>query len=862
MPALTEAEARKRAGLVTVDSYDVSLDLTVTPVRSRTRIRFRCGDPGAETFAELTGAIGTADGGAGGAALNGASLDPPADGRLRLTGLAAENDLVVEFDVPERVLTRFTDPSDGAEYLLAFAYPTGAPDLFCCFDQPDMLAEVTLSLRAPAGWTCIASGAAVERPPAGEAGTWQFTPVRMRPADFSFAAGAFRLMPVPQGTGDRSKVVLASYGRSAMTQTAAGHLARYCELAGDALVRYERVLGVSCPFPKYDIVAFPDVPYRAATIAGMMIVGEDLLGRLADPDDDFARMIAAHEVAHLWFGCMVGVGWWDDLWLEESLATYVSYHDDAGWAAFSFAEKLRFLRADQLPTTEPLSSPVATMAQATERPNAITYLKGTAIVRQLAALIGDAAVTKGLADYLTKFAEVGTGCLDDLLACWSAASGRDLASWADEWLRSTGVPILSAQLTETPDGKIAALAIAQDLPRTHRIAVALYDWADIAAGARPRLWHRRTVPVEWTGTTTSVPGLAGEPVPAAIIPNAGDRALAQVTLDEGSLAALSEVGFDLGDPLTEAACWSAAWYMVLSGKLAPADYAALVARRLTISSEEGYEDLQPAAAEALLTRAVICANRYLQAAGREEARELIAGAALRAATRPFVTTAMQLVLLAGFAASAQSAAQLGEVRALLDAASARADAASARAELGALADVAADLTVRAALVRALATRGLAEDSDLDALTAADRVSGEALRATAAAGCPDPEAKENAWIAALARDTSQRMGRAHAEGFWVPGQEQLLVGYRDRYFTEALPELNARDAADARGDRVARRLALLLYPAMFPDEVTLAATSAAINRSGTGSMTRRVRTILLEQEAELHTAIAIRTPSEA
>ena len=171
-----------------------------------------------------------------------------------------------------------------------------------------------------------------------------------------------------------------------------------------------------CPSRKYEIVALPDVPFRAASVPGLMLVSEDLLARLADPDDDFAVMIAAHEVAHLWFGALVGMRWWDDLWLEESLATYLSEWTDAGWTSFSYDEKPRALRADELPTTQPVSSPVATMAQARDRPNAITYVKGTAAVRQLAALIGPDTVTRGLADYLTRFADRGSARLDDLIA--------------------------------------------------------------------------------------------------------------------------------------------------------------------------------------------------------------------------------------------------------------------------------------------------------------------------------------------------------------------------------------------------------------------------------------------------------------
>ncbi len=166
MPALTETEARARGALIDVVSYEVFADLTAEPVRSRTEIRFACAEPGAATFAELTATATSA-------VLNGRETGPPDDGRLALPGLAAENTLVVEAEADGDVLTRFTDPADGAGYLLFAGYPTLAPGLFCCFDQVDLTATTTLSLVLPAGWQCLANGPVIGRPEAGQAGRWR-----------------------------------------------------------------------------------------------------------------------------------------------------------------------------------------------------------------------------------------------------------------------------------------------------------------------------------------------------------------------------------------------------------------------------------------------------------------------------------------------------------------------------------------------------------------------------------------------------------------------------------------------------------------------------------------------------------------
>ena len=880
MPALTQSEAQTRAALLSVDSYQVTLDLTAVPVRSRTVVRFRCAAPGSESFAELTAPLGEY-----GAVLNATPLRLPAGGRLRLPGLMADNVLIADCELPEASLTRFTDPS-GGEYLLAFCYPDGAPGLFCCFDQLDLPAPLTLTLRAPAGWSCVANGDLDERPVPGEAGTWRFAPLRMKPLELAFCAGPLRAdggpvpypatVPSPRTPGARRALgsralppavppaiapagpvadtaTLTSYARDSLAGVTAGYLARFCEIATAAVRHYERELGVPCPYRRCAVVALPDAPFRAACVPGLVLVSEDLLARLADPDDDVAAMIAAHEVAHLWFGCLVGMRWWDDTWLEESLATYLSRWTDAGWASFARSEKPRALRADQLPTTQPVSMPAATIAQAVDRANAITYVKGTAVVRQLAALIGTDAVTRGLADYLTRFAPVGSARLGDLVACWSAAAGRDLAGWADAWLRTAGTPRVGVTLAPAPDGTIASITVTQDLPRPHRLGLALYDRDPEAPAGLDRtpgggLRLRRTAMVELAGAETQARELAGEPLPAAVFANAGDWALAHVTIDGRSLSALAEAAFDVGDPLTEAACWNAAWQMVQAGRLRAADYAALVVSRLTAadpaSPAAGWARrglaLTASAAEVLLGRAVTCAERYVPAAKRAAVRALVADGALRAARLPSVSEPLRRTLLAGFATSAQTGAHLAAVRSLLD---------GAGGEAG-------TLTLRATLVRALASHGLASQADLAALVAADPVAGQPLRASCEAARPDPAAKETAWIAALSEQTPQRLARAHAKGIWVPGQEPLLTSYRGRYFSAALPALSERDA---RGDRSARQLAAALFPVTLDERATLAAAGAVLHRGSQpgGQLTGGIRAVLLEQEAELQTTAAVR-----
>ena len=827
MPALTEAEARARAALIDVDSYDVFLDLTADPVRSRTEIRFGCREPGAATFAELTTAA------VPGAMLNGRAVGPPGAGRLGLPGLAAQNVLVVDAEVAYSRggsgLTRFTDPADGAVYLLYMGYPTKSPGVFCCFDQPDLTATTTLSLVLPAGWDCVTNGPVAQRPPAGQPGLWRFGPVRgTRPYDLTIAAGPY--VEEWRGTGGAGGAVSMGVRRRPSLDGAQGvaDIGRFAEMARQALEYYERTLRAPCPYPKYDIAFVPDLNATAISVPGLMLVNEILLARMPDPDDDRVEMVCAHEVSHLWFGCHVSMSWWDDLWQDEAMATYMSYTamTDLGtsadpWAAFCYREKPRAYAADELPGRQPVSSPVDSAADALFRLPALTYSKGAAVIRQLAALIGDDALRAGLTDYMTRFAG-GSANLDDLIACWSRACGRDLAAWADEWLRTEGTSTLRASLVTGPDGTIESLAVEQDAPRTHRIGIGLYDLDET------RLVRRGVVSAEVSGARTVVPSVAGEAVPDALVLNDGDLTYAGIEFGERTLQALAQVAMDVGDPLTEAVCWNAAWQMVTGGSLAAADLVGLIVRRLA--------GMLPAAGlEVLLERAVSCTDLYAPRTERASLRSRIAQACLETAGRAPAGSPRQRALAAGFAASGHSERELELMRSWLTGTS--------------LPDgLGIDADLRGRILRTLSSRGLASDEDLDRLVAADPVAGQRNRATCRAARPDGAAKEAAWTAALAEDQDRRMALAHANGMWVPGQEALLAGYLDRYFGEALPALDGREVD------VMRSLARALYPATLAEPSTLAASSVARDRGG---LSHALRLVVLEQEAILRSVLVAR-----
>jgi aminopeptidase N len=839
----TQPEAQARAALLDVESYAVSLDLPAGGgrVRSRTEVRFRCREPGAATFADLRVPAVL------GVTCNERPLDAAAAvsrGRLHLDALAESNVLTVEAEFPYAPdglgLARFADPADGAPYVLGNCFPTSAPSVFCCFDQPDLRADLTLSVTAPAGWECVANGAVTGRPDPGEPGTWRFATVpSMKPYELALCAGPYTTTGETEYRGAGNTVFLNVHCRRTLAGSAG--LARVGGLVRGALAWYERTLGVACPYPKYDVVFAPDLGPVAVSLPGVMAVSETMLERLADADDDFAPLVLAHEVAHLWFGCLVEGRWWDDLWLAEALATYLSYTafqealgTDSPWRAFCMREQAAAYRADGLPSTQPVSSPVPDAASALARPPAITYAKGASAIRQLAALIGDGALRGGLHDYLTSYGG-GATALGDLVGCWSRASGRDLGEWAEQWLRTPGANTLRPQLALAADGTVRSLAVLQaPAPpggggplRTHRVAIGVYD----AEGGRLR--RRQVTRVELAGPRTVVEALAGTPAPDALIVNDGDLTFARIRFDSRSLRALLRCCMDLDDPLTEAVCWNAAWDMTTSAELSVAEFTGLVARRIS-------GGLPPAGVAELLERVRSGADYYALPADRPGLRERAAAAALDGARRALPGSRAQRALVIGFAAVAHGETQLGLLRSWLEGDS--------------LPDgVAADTELRGQALATLCANGLATGEDIDAFAAADPVGGQARRATCRALRPDPAAKEAAWAAALAGRQSRRMAHAHARGIWAVGQEDLLGPYRDRYFAEALPALSGREVSTAG------RLARLLYPATLAGTATLAATDEALSRDELGDP---LRMALLEQRAVLEQVLAARARGAA
>ena len=672
----------------------------------------------------------------------------------------------------------------------------------------------------------MANGEPLQQPDDGAAGEWRFATVAgMKPYDLTVCAGPYVRV---SAAGDSPR--LAVYARPAL----ASHpgLAPVAGIVAAALRYYEDQLDVPCPYDKLDIVFAPELTALAMQLPAVMYVSESQLQQAADGDGHVA-VVLAHETAHLWVGCLTEARWWTDLWLAEALASYLCYlaaqaalGQPAAWAEFALTGQAGAYLADSLPGTEPVSAPVDSAANALTRPSAITYSKGTAVVRQLAALIGDDAMWAGLHDYLTRHAWSAT-TLADIVDCWSRASGTDLTGWAALWLQAPGTNTLRPEIRVGPDGVITSLAIVQTRPdagplRAHQLTIGCYE------PDGDRLACRRRISVFVSGDWTHVPELTGTPMPAAIVLNDTDLTFAGTGIDPVSWTALVTAAMDVSDAVAEAVCWSAAWRRVQHAELEAAEFAAIVARRVVAGGPVVGRDQ-------LLEMALTGADYLAGPDDRAAARQHLAAAALSAAEQASAGGRDQRMLARSFASAADSPGQLGLLRFWLQGRSLPAG-------------LAIDSELRARILSTLAAHDLLADGDLDACAAADPVSADVLLATVQARRPSAAAKEAAWAAALDPAQPPRLALAHARGIWVPGQQDLLAPFRERYFAEALAAVRKRDA------RTAQRLAGALYPAILADEATLTATGAALAAL---APVDPLRAVLLDQAELLRRSIRSR-----
>jgi aminopeptidase N len=812
---LTRDEARERARLLTVDSYEVDLDLSGAKeggtFPSRTRVRFDCTEDGVATFADLVAPQVHK------VVLNGAELDPAevfADSRIALVLRAGANELEVEascaYTNTGEGLHRFVDPVDSETYLYTQFEVADSRRVFAVFEQPDLKGTFRFTVRAPEGWTVISNSPTPE--PAG--GLWSFEPT---PPISSYItaliAGPYHAVH-GSWEGEERTVPLAVYCRPSLVE----HLDADAifDVTRQGFDWFQTQFDMPYPFAKYDQLFVPEFNAGAMENAGAVTIRDQYLfrSRTTDSAYELRAETILHELAHMWFGDLVTMEWWNDLWLNESFATFTSIHCQAeapgstwpqAWTTFANTMKTWAYKQDQLPSTHPIMAEINDLEDVLVNFDGITYAKGASVLKQLVAYVGEEEFFAGVREYFKRHAW-GNTRLTDLLGALEETSGRDLKAWSAAWLETAGINVLRPEVEEAADGTIASLAVRQEAPalpagakgepvlRPHRIAIGGYGMAD------GKLVREFRVELDVEGELTRVELPSGTRRPAVLLLNDDDLSYAKIRLDEQSLATVREHLGDFTESLPRALVWAAAWDMTRDGEMAARDYLELVLSGVDKETDIGV-------VQSLHRQVKLALDLYTAPEWREQGRERWSTEARRRLEAAAPGSDHQLAWARAFAATARSGADLDLLAGLLD---------GSRSVEG----LAVDAEMRWALLIRLAATGRAGEAEIAAELGRDSTAtGEQYAAGARAALPTAEAKAAAWAAVV--DAGAEDGLPNQTQFQViasfmqADQRELLAPYAEKYF------------ASVKGcwERLSHEMAQQIVTGLFP---TLQASPAVLD----------------------------------
>ncbi|MUL48711.1 aminopeptidase N [Mycobacterium sp. CBMA293] len=808
LPNLTRDQAAERAALVTVDNYRIDLDLTdgagapgERTFRSVTTVTFSA-LPGADTVLDIAAdSIRSAT-------LNGLPIDVSAYDEstgVPLTGLAEQNVVVVDADCrysnTGEGLHRFVDPVDGEVYLYSQFETADAKRMFACFDQPDLKATFDVTVVAPAHWQVISNGATVSADNGKH--TFATTP-KMSTYLAALIAGPYARWDDVY-TDDHGTIPLGLFCRKSLAEFMDAE--RLFTETKQGFSFYHNNFGTPYAFGKYDQLFVPEFNAGAMENAGAVTFLEDYVFRSKVTRYSYERRAETvlHEMAHMWFGDLVTMQWWDDLWLNESFATFASVLCQAeateykqAWTTFANVEKSWAYRQDQLPSTHPVAADIPDLAAVEVNFDGITYAKGASVLKQLVAYVGLEPFLAGLRDYFRDHA-YDNATFADLLGALEKSSGRDLSDWGQQWLKTTGLNTLRADFDVDGDGKFTRFAITQSgaepgagETRVHRLAVGVYD-EDEADGKLVRV-HREELDVE--GSVTDVPALVGISRGKLILVNDDDLTYCSMRLDPASLKTVLSRIADIEDPLPRTLAWSAAWEMTREAEMKAREFVALVMSGLHAETEVGV-------AQRLVLQAQTALMSYADPAWATEIGWPAFGDALLDLARESAPGSdHQLAFVNALCTSVLAPNHIAVLSTLLDNEPAAVN----------MAGLVIDTDLRWRIVTALARAGVI-DADgtvtpfIDGEAKADpTAAGQRNAAAAGAARPQEAVKEAAWQQVIEDDTLANITtRAIVGGLAQPGQSELLNPFRDRYF-EAISGLWER-----RSSEVAQTVVIGLYP---------------------------------------------------
>ncbi|MFC4000271.1 aminopeptidase N [Prauserella oleivorans] len=850
-PNLTREQAKQRAELLTVQSYDIVLDLTdgrggpgEKTFDSRTTITFSAARPGESSWVDIVAE------GVRSATLNGSPLDVSGyveDNGVTLPDLAATNELVVEADCrymnTGEGLHRFVDPVDGGVYLYTQFETADAKRMFACFDQPDLKATYRLTVIAPKGWKVV-SNALVESQqdtPEGAVRTVFAESERISTYLVALIAGPYaewrdeyrdEYKTIPLGIYCRASLAEYMDADRLFTETKQG------------FAFYHENFGVTYPFSKYDQLFVPEFNAGAMENAGAVTFLEDYVFRSRVTRYAYERRAETllHEMAHMWFGDLVTMRWWDDLWLNESFATFASVLAQAeateytgAWTSFANIEKSWAYRQDQLPSTHPIAADIVDLHAVEVNFDGITYAKGASVLKQLVAYVGLDNFLAGLKVYFRKHAW-DNATLGDLLGALEEASGRDLSWWSAQWLETTGLNSLRPRFEVDENGRFTSFAVLQGGAkpgagelRTHRVAVGIYDDVD------GKLVRTRRVELDVDGEQTDVPELVGADRGKLVLVNDDDLTYCTMRLDSDSLVTLVDRIADITEPLPRTLCWSAAWEMTREAELKARDFVTLVLRGVHAETEVGV-------VQRLLLQAQTALNSYAEEKwASEQGWPAFTSRLLELARSAEPGSDHQLAFVNALTGSVLDDATLDVLAGWLDGSAA-------------LEGLLVDTDLRWRLLHALVAHGKAAEAEIDAEherdnTATGRRHAERARALR----PTAEAKAEAWQRAVYDDElPNAVNEAIIAGFSHPAQKHLLGEYVATYFA-AVDEVWAR-----RSSERAQPTVVGLYPSWAVSKDAVAAADAWLE----GDHAPALRRLVSEGRAGTVRALAAREFDES
>jgi len=811
---LSRTEAKDRAEHLYVNSYAVTLDVTKgeETFYSQSEVSFTCNKPGYSTFIDAVGR------GVISATLNGAAVDVSNfDGEsIFLTNLAADNSLVIEMEAEYSKsgegLQRSVDPADGEVYLYSQGETAHIRNMFACFDQPSLKATFTLTVTTPGHWQAVSNNPVESKTTKGELNEWKFTTTPRIPTylDALIAGPYSSVHDVYKG---QTEIPLGIYCRKSMMQ--------YLDPEDIFLVTkqgfeyFEKVFGLAYPFDKYDQIAVVDFNFGAMENAGAITFREDVLVfRSHMPEKSYLSRANTilHEMAHMWFGDMVTMSWWDDLWLNESFAEWASYlalteatRFNGAWTEFNSGRKNWAYRQDQLSSTHPIIADMVDMEAVNANFDGITYAKGASVLHQLVAHVGRPQFIAGLQKYFAKHAW-GNTTLNDLLVELESASGRKLDAWVNTWLQTAGVNTLRPQL-EIAGDTYSSVVISQEVPlvpagskelRPHRLAVGLYD---ISADS---LNLRKSVELDVVGASTVVSELAGEKVADLLLINDRDLSYAKLRFDDRSIATLKKYLGRLNDPLARALSWAAIWDMHRDAQISSADFIEIALSGLAGENDDAIVNI-------VIGQLGTSVEGYASDANRNKYREKLAAGFWNLMQASAPASDLQLLYSRAFAANAHTPEQIKNVRGILN---------------GDIKGLKVDTDRRWDFLIALTERGATTQAELDAELASDNTtSGNLFYQSAKAVTPNAEAKAYAFNTVMSQDVQTSVRSALVAGFQRPIQRDLLVPFVDLYFENLLSEWESKSYEGAA------KFVTGMYPSWIITQATLDKTNAWLNGVG-------------------------------